>query len=216
MKKIDFYFDFLSPYSYLAWTWVRENSKNGKYDFHFYPISMASIIASYETKGPAQIEPKRNYLFREILRRTKLLNIPFTPPKELPFNSLYALRLSLSSVALLPDKQKEIIDAIYRAGWEKGLDIGSDDVLKEVLKSADLYSEELIQRMEDRAARAELKANNAKALSHGVFGVPTFIVDNELFWGHDSINHLELYLNDNDPIDHEKYESFLNLFKSRS
>lgn len=210
MKKIDFYFDFLSPYSYLAWTWVRE----GKYDFNFYPISMASIIASYETKGPAQIEPKRNYLFREILRRTAIEKIPFTTPKELPFNSLYALRLSLRSVS--QHQQKEIIDTIYRAGWEHGLDIGSDDVLKEVLKTANLYSNDLIERMEDRAARAELKANNAKALSFGVFGVPTFLVDNELFWGHDSIKHLELYLKNEDPMDLNKYESFLNLFQTRS
>lgn len=209
-KKIEFYFDFLSPYSYLAWTWVREAS----YEFEFYPVSMASIIASYETKGPAQIEPKRDYLFRELLRKTKLLNIPFTTPKELPFNSLYALRLSLKSVAL--EEQKAIIDAIYRAGWERGLDIGNDDSLKEILKKAGLYSEELFLRMENKTSRVELKANNTKALSHGVFGVPTFIVNNELFWGHDSISHLELSLNNTDPLDQKKYQDYLNLFQTRT
>lgn len=207
MKKIDFYFDFLSPYSYLAWTWVR----NAPYEFHFYPISMATVITSYETKGPAQIKPKREYLFREILRRTKLLNIPFTTPKNLPFNSLYALRLSLQSVA--KEKQKEIIDAIYTAGWTQGLDIGNDDVLKEVLKEKKLYSDELIARMEDKAARVELKANNSKALEMGVFGVPTFVFDNELFWGHDSISHLELALTNQDPMDKDRYQNFLKLFE---
>lgn len=207
MKKIDFYFDFLSPYSYLAWTWVR----SAPYEFNFYPISMASVITSYETKGPAQIKPKREYLFREILRRTKLLNIPFTTPKTLPFNSLYALRLSLNSVAL--ENQKAIIDAIYMAGWTKGMDIGNDDVLKEILKEAGLFSNELISRMEEKSARIELKANNAKALEMGVFGVPTFVFDNELFWGHDSISHLELALNNEDPMDKDRYQEFLKLFE---
>lgn len=207
MKKIDFYFDFLSPYSYLAWTWVR----SAPYEFNFYPISMATVITSYETKGPAQIKPKREYLFREILRRTKLLNIPFTTPKTLPFNSLYALRLSLNSVALTD--QKAIIDAIYLAGWTKGMDIGNDDVLKEILKEQGLYSDELIARMEEKSARIELKANNAKALELGVFGVPTFVFDNELFWGHDSISHLELALNNEDPMDMDRYQEFLKLFE---
>jgi 2-hydroxychromene-2-carboxylate isomerase len=117
MKKIEFYFDFLSPYSYLAWTWVREQS----YEFSYIPVSVASIIAAYDTKGPAQITPKRNYLFKDLLRFSKLNNIPFTTPKHLPFNSLYALRLALISSAGV--NQKAIIDAIFRAVWSRRHDI---------------------------------------------------------------------------------------------
>jgi 2-hydroxychromene-2-carboxylate isomerase len=72
MKKIEFYFDFLSPYSYLAWTWVRKQP----YDFEFYPVSVASIVAHFDTKGPAQITPKRNYLFKDLLRYSKLNGVP--------------------------------------------------------------------------------------------------------------------------------------------
>ncbi|AUN99033.1 2-hydroxychromene-2-carboxylate isomerase [Bacteriovorax stolpii] len=209
MKKIEFYFDFLSPYSYVAWTWVRSQS----YDFDFIPVSMPGIIAAYDTKGPAQIEPKRNYLFRDLLRFTKLNNVPFNTPAQLPFNSLYALRLSLLGSA--GDKQKEIIDAIYRAGWEHGLDIGSDDVLKTVLKEHNLYSDELIEKMESKNARIELKQNNEKALQREIFGVPSFVVDGELFWGNDSVKYLEMYLNGMDPLDKEKYEQFLKKFTPR-
>lgn len=209
MKKIEFYFDFLSPYSYVAWTWVRSQS----YDFEFIPVSMPGIIAAYDTKGPAQIEPKRNYLFKDLLRFTKLNNVPFTTPAQLPFNSLYALRLALKTSA--GDKQKEIIDAIYRAGWEHGLDIGSDDVLKNVLKENNLYSDELIERMESKNARIELKANNERALQREIFGVPSFVVDGEMFWGNDSVKYLEMHLNGMDPLDKEKYEQFLKKFTPR-
>lgn len=209
MKKIEFYFDFLSPYSYVAWTWVRSQS----YDFEFIPVSMPGIIAAYDTKGPAQIEPKRNYLFKDLLRFTKLNNVPFTTPAQLPFNSLYALRLALKTSA--GDQQKEIIDAIYRAGWEHGLDIGSDDVLKNVLKENNLYSDELIERMESKNARIELKANNERALQREIFGVPSFVVDGEMFWGNDSVKYLEMHLNGTDPLDKEKYEQFLKKFTPR-
>jgi 2-hydroxychromene-2-carboxylate isomerase len=208
-KKIEFYFDFLSPYSYLAWTWVRSSP----YEIEYYPVSMATIISSYDTKGPAQIEPKRNYLFKDLLRATKMNNIPFTTPKHLPFNSLYALRLALIGTA--GDKQKEIIDAIYRAGWEKGLDIGSDDVLKEILKENNLYSDELIEKMENKNARIELKANVERALQLELFGVPSFVVDGEMFWGYDSTKYLEMYLNGMDPLDREMYQQFIAKFTPR-
>lgn len=209
MKKIEFYFDFLSPYSYLAWTWVRSQP----YEFEYYPVSMASIIAAYDTKGPAQIEPKRNYLFKDLLRSTKMSNIPFTTPKFLPFNSLYALRLSLINTA--GEKQKEIIDAIYRAGWEHGLDIGSDDVLKTVLKNNNLYTDELIEKMESKDARQELKGNIERALQRELFGVPSFVVDGEMFWGYDSTKYLEMYLNGTDPLDKEMYQKFIAKFTPR-
>lgn len=208
-KKIEFYFDLLSPYSYLAWTWVRSQP----YDFEFIPVSIPSIVASFETKGPAQIEPKRNYLFKDLLRKSKLAAIAFTIPKDLPFNALYALRLSLKSTA--KDQQKNIIDALFRAGWEFGLDIGNDDELKIILKEKGLYSEELFISMESKTARVELKKNIEEALKNGLFGVPTFKVEEELFWGFDSIPFLEMHLNGMDPLDQKKYQQFIKQFTPR-
>lgn len=203
MKKIDFYFDFLSPYSYVAWTWVRRQS----YDFNYIPVSVPSIISHFETKGPAQIGPKRNYLFKDLLRYTELHHIPFTTPLKLPFNSLYALRLALPEVA--GADQFEIIDTIFRGGWEEGQDIGSDDVLKEILSKKGFAVLKLFLKMEAKEARAQLKQNISKALENNLFGVPTFLVDEEIFWGNDSIKYLEMYLNGSDPLDHKKYQNFL-------
>jgi 2-hydroxychromene-2-carboxylate isomerase len=209
MKKIEFYFDFLSPYSYLAWTWVRKQP----YEFEFYPVSVASIVAHYDTKGPAQIAPKRNYLFKDLLRYSKLNGVNFTTPKNLPFNSLYALRLALKEVA--GDQQKVIIDAIFSAGWSEGEEIGSDDSLRIILKNKGLYSDELFARMEDKQARVGLKANIELALQKELFGVPSFIIDDEMFWGNDSTKYLEMYINGTDPLDKNKYQQFLDQFKPR-
>ena len=106
--------------------------------------------------------------------------------------------------------QKAVIDAIFRAGWEEGQDIGSDDVLKEILESKNLPVEELFAKMEQKSSRIELKNNIELALNKEVFGVPTFLVDEEMFWGNDSIKYLEMYLEGNDPLDHEKYNNFIS------
>lgn len=204
MKKIDFYFDFLSPYSYVAWTWVRSQP----YTFSYIPVSVPSIISHLGTLGPAQIAPKRNYLFKDLLRFTKLHQIPFTTPKQLPFNSLYALRLALPEVS--GSAQKEVIDAIFRAGWEHGLDIGSDEVLKKVLLEAGLPADDFFTKMEAKESRVQLKSNIGQALGKNLFGVPTFLVDEEIFWGNDSIKYLEMHLSGSDPLDLEKYNDFLN------
>ena len=215
--KIKFYFDFISPYSYLAWNWV----KNSPETFEFIPVSIASIVSHYETKGPAQIEPKRNYLFRDLLRKSKLQNIPFVLPKSLPFNSLYALRLALLETSQGDQSlQKKIIDEIFLAGWTRGEEIGTDDSLKLILENAKVYHEEIFFRMESRDSRVLLKKNIEEALSQGVFGVPSFLLAGkespELFWGQDSIEHLKLALSGEDPLDLDKYHNCLSHFQARN
>ena len=87
MKIIEYYFDFLSPYSYLSWQWVRKIRRNflrKQIEFSFKPVILSSIIGHFETKGPAQIETKRNYLFKDCLRFSKLKKIPFRTPSNCP------------------------------------------------------------------------------------------------------------------------------------
>ena len=116
--KIKYFFDFSSPYSYLSWENLKKDGMFEKYDFSFYPVTLATIIHHYETKGPAEIAPKRKYLFKDCLRFAQLNEIEFTPPKELPFNSLYSLRLAMAEVA--KESQWAVIDSIFSAGWQDG------------------------------------------------------------------------------------------------
>jgi 2-hydroxychromene-2-carboxylate isomerase len=204
VQEIDFYFDFLSPYSYLAWTWVRDNIE--KYNFNFIPCPLGSLIRHYETKGPAEITPKRNYLFKNCLRYASLNRIKFQPPKTLPFNSLYALRISLKKNC--GEEQFKVIDSLFRLGWEKGEDLGNEIVIVEELNSIGIDGLKLLEMVGTRETREELKQNVSMALSNGVFGVPTFIVGGEMFWGNDSIGHLELFLNGLDPLDRGQFEDF--------
>ena len=207
-ESIDYYFDFLSPYSYLSWQWVRTQQSNFKFDY--YPVILAQVIHHYDTKGPAEIQPMRDYLFKHCLRLSTIQKIPFKTPEKLPFNSLYALRMSL--VRGKGISQFEVIDAIFQAGWGLGKDIGSPEVLVEILNAKNLPGEFLLEQVSDRDIRKLLKNNITKAHEKSVFGLPCFMVDDELFWGNDSIEHLELYLRGSDPLDRSRYQAFVEKF----
>ena len=205
MKKIDFYFDFLSPYSYLAWQWVRKNWET--YAFRCFPVVLGKIIHHYETKGPAEIAPKRNYLFKNCLRYTRLNGISFVAPKVLPFNSLDALRMALMENA--KDKQFAVIDRLFNASWGQGEDISDNDFAIALLEQNELSGRVLFECAQSKESRQALKRNIAQALEQGVFGLPSFVVDGELFWGNDSIPHMLLFMEGRDPMDHQAYQQFL-------
>ena len=210
MKVIEYYFDFLSPYSYLSWQWIKKNKEKlfeKEIEFSFKPVTLSSIIGHFETKGPAQIETKRNYLFKDCLRFSKLKEIPFTTPLELPFNSLYALRSCL--VENVGKSQFEIIDLFFRKGWSEGQDIGTPENLIKFLMAEGFPGTEILDKVNTKEMRKALKLNVQEALSKGVFGVPSFVIDDELFWGNDSIPYVESYLEEKDNLDKNKYEAFL-------
>lgn len=208
MKKIKYFFDFLSPYSYLSWTWFRDMTKELRdkgYIIEFIPVSLAQVITSYETKGPAEIETKRNYLFKDCLRKSLKRNVPFVLPRNLPFNSLYVLRMVIASDE---GKKEELIDLFFRAGWEFGLDIGSSESLEKILTQKGFAAKDLLDQVGSKEIRLQLKKNNQYALEKGVFGVPSFIVDDELFWGDDSKEFFLDYIKGRDQYNEDEYNYF--------
>lgn len=217
MKTITFYFDFLSPYSYLAWTWLRENHESVRQKCHLFlkPVTLAPLIQANETKGPAEIPSKREYLMKDCLRFAALHGIPFHPPAVLPFNSLYALRISLLECS--GHDQMKVIDLFYRAAWERGLDLGNSENVANILNENDLPGAQWLERVGDKDLRKALKSQTKEAIEAGVFGLPSFLVDNEgereLFWGNDSISYLKLYLENRDPLETSPYKEFLKKFQ---
>jgi 2-hydroxychromene-2-carboxylate isomerase len=208
--KIEFFFDFLSPYSYLAWSWLRYNKKLIKgwgYELELRPVVLAKVIKYYETKGPAEIAPKRNYLLRDCMRFCENNNIPFTTPEKLPFNSQGLLRIAESQKG--NRFQWEVVDTIFRACWEDGLDMEDDVVVADALYKADLEGELIVQSSSDRSVRQALKDNFTNAIEKKIFGLPSFYVEEEIFWGNDSIPDFVTFLKKEDVLDRKKYNQYL-------
>jgi 2-hydroxychromene-2-carboxylate isomerase len=207
MKELNFYFDFLSPFSYFAYLKLKSFSEDLEVKVLYKPVALGPLLNHWQIKGPGEVTPKREFLLKQLLRYAANNNLEFTTPKTHPFNSLYALRLALPGVA--GEHQESVIETLWKAGWQKRIDMGDPDELLKVLRENDLPADELYEKSFTKEAKAELKANIHEATAKGAFGVPTFIVNDELFWGHDSMNDLKDFLEGRDKLDIKKLENLL-------
>lgn len=206
MKKIDFFFDFLSPYSYFAWESHKELRK--KFEFNYRPVMMGKLFQEHDIKGPGEIPAKRYLMLRSCFRYAARKNIEFKTPSEHPFNPLYVLRLACSSCS--GDTQYEVIDSLWNFIWGKSLNPDSPEELAKFLNDHKLEGDLLIDKTSEREVKLELKSNTKDALSRKLFGVPSFCVEDETFWGNDSIPDMLEYIKNGICFDEELFNQRTN------
>lgn len=185
MTKAVWYFDVISPFAYLQQAQFDAMPKD--LEISFRPILFAGLLDHWGHKGPAEIPRKRQHTYRYCVWYAARHGIPFKMPPAHPFNPLKALRLSI-----VLDNAPEAVGAIFAAIFAEGGDLTEPETwarLTERLGVAD--ADEQVSRPEIKAA---LRRNTEDAAAAGVFGVPTFSVDGEQFWGVDSTEMFLDYL----------------------
>lgn len=197
-RAIDFYFDYLSPYAYLAWTCLPEVAAPRDVAVVPRPVLFAGLLNHWGQLGPAEIPPKGAHVGRDTRRFAAIRGIPLAGPKYHPFRPLTALRVSLADVS--GDDQSAAISAIFEGGWVEGIDLGSPDDIRRVLDRAGLDGEGLVAQTEMQPVKDTLRAATDEAIGRGVFGIPTMIVEDELFWGLDQLEYVAMYLDGDDPL----------------
>lgn len=202
MKKIDFYFDFLSPYSYFGWINHQKKLADFKVEFEYRPVLMGKLFSHFEFPGPGEIRVKRDYELKQCFRYAAKNSIEFTPPSSFPFNPLAIIRCATRAAA--SDKQYEVIDCLFKAVWAQGIILEDPELIEKIFLENNL-SKDIVEQSFSREAKIELKANIKDALGRNIFGVPTFSLDDEYFWGNDSLDTLKDYLADNDNWNKELY-----------
>lgn len=205
-RTVDFYFDYLSPYAYLAWLSLPEVTEPRNVEIVPRPVLFAGLLNHWGQLGPAEIPPKATHVFKETQRFAALRGIPLRSPRYHPFKPLLALRASLAVTS--HEQQKDVITALFKAGWGEGIDLGDSNDIRNALDKAGLNSEQLITGAQNQTAKDVLRTETELAITRGVFGIPTMVVDDELFWGLDQLQYLALYLDGEDPlatIDPAKY-----------
>lgn len=194
-RALEFYFDYISPYSYLAWQQLPGLVRRHSLELRPTAILLAGLLNHHGHKGPAEILPKRAYVFRDCIRQAAVLGVPFKPPFSHPFHPLPALRATTLDVP--PATRAALITRLFDATWAEGRDVGSTEVVESVCDEAGI--EDAFARVQDPEIKRRLKDATADAVERGVFGVPTMIVGGELFWGTDSLRRLEDFLEGRDP-----------------
>lgn len=188
--RLRFYFDPVSPYAWLAARDLDRVEQAAGTQAELVPVLFAGLLNAHGGIGPAELPAKRRYLFRDVMREAALRGLPFAGPPGHPFNPLTALRMC---TALADGGQRRALAlALVTACWERGDDLGSGATLARLADDAGLDGAALLAAAGTAAVKRQLAEATAQAAHDGVFGVPTFRVDEdeELFWGGDRIEAL--------------------------
>ncbi len=204
-----FYFDFISPYAYLGWTQVHALAARHGRDVEAVPILFAALLNHYGHKGPAEIAPKRAYMFKNVLRLAHRLGVNLQPPPAHPFNPLLALRVA--SLPMAAADRRRLIDALFAATWGGGGGVMQPEAVARAVQAAGLDAAALLQEATSPAAKDRVRQQTDEALGQGVFGVPSVAVDGEIFWGTDAFADVEDFLRGQDPARPELVQRWVNL-----
>ena len=195
-KTIEFLFDFGGPNSYLAHKVLPEICARVSATVTYVPILLGGLFKLTNNQAPmmryAETPAKRNYEMLEFDRFVKAHSLPFSMNPHFPINSLYLMRGAVAAQHLgcfMP-----YVEAIMAAMWEDGANTGDLAVVKDVLDKAGLDSAAILTKAEDPDIKAELAANTEAAAARGAFGVPTFFVGGEIFWGKERLGQVEAAL----------------------
>ena len=188
MKHITFHLDFISPYAYLAFEQLPESLKGISYSVDYRPVLFAGMLKHHGQLGPAEIAPKRDWTYRQVIWLADKMGVPMHMPASHPFNPLQLLRLALACGKDAGDTNRYICEVIFKHVWTSGADM-NDSVHFETLL-AQLKPRHDLQGNDVKNC---LKANTEAAISKGVFGVPAFEVDDKIFWGLDALPMLRDY-----------------------
>lgn len=198
---LDCYFDFVSPFSYFA---VERLARAHDVDVSYVPVLFAGLLKHWQHKGPAEIPSKRRFTHRYVQWLAAREGIPFRVPPAHPFNPLAVLRLAIAY-----DNDAHTVRKIFRCIWQEGRRPDDPDdwrALQERLNITDADN-----RIAQPAVKERLRRNGERALTLGVFGVPTLVVRGELFWGFDALPFALAYARDPSVLDNDEMRRLRDL-----
>ena len=185
-KFIDFYFDFISPYSYLAHKRIRKIQKEEKIKFNYKPILLGGLHNLAGITAPALIKSKKRFLIDDCEMVAKKFKIDFKFNEKFPINSLSLMRGMLT----INDDIKDLfIDRFFDAYWSLNSDLENKEIVSEILKKINIEPVIFYQNITKQETKENLKNITQQAFDKKIFGAPTFIVNNKIFWGQDRLDY---------------------------
>ena len=196
MKHVTFYLDFISPYAYLAFEELPAALMGLSYSVTYKPVFLGALLKANAVLGPAEVPPKRAWIYRHVQWLAHSKNMPLDIPATHPFNPLALLRLAVATDPKgLPNRY--VCETLMRHVWRGGGDAADPQRLQTITHA--------LAPVQDHAGdvgqadiKAQLKAHADDAIAQGVFGVPAFEVDGKVFWGLDALPMLRAYLQGDD------------------
>lgn len=190
MKKVEFFFDLSSPYSYLASTQLQALAERTGAEIVWRPMVLGAVFKATGNEMPARIPHKARWMGNDLARWADHYGVPFRFSSHFPANAIKAMRLVLVDDARAAD----VARAGFRAMWAEDRDLTDEAVLRSIAEAGGLDPAAALQAIETPAIKDRLRANTDEAVARGAFGAPTMIVGDELFWGNDRLHFVEAAL----------------------
>ena len=185
-RSLDFYFDFISPYSYLAFKKLKNINKENKINVNYKPILLGGLHKLGGIVAPAFNQRKMKNMKNDCLLVASKNNIQFHWNTKFPINSLTLMR---GYLAINKDLKKKFFEISFDFYWKDNLDISLKENIIQILKLAGIDSEEFYEKIESEKIKDELKKLTNEAFEKDIFGAPTFVVNNKIFWGQDRLDY---------------------------
>ena len=185
-KSLDFYFDFISPYSYLAYKKLIKINKNNRININYKPILLGGLHKLGEITAPAFNEKKMKNMKNDCLLVASKNNIEFKWNIKFPINSLTLMR---SYLAIDEKFKYKFFNVCFDFYWKDNIDISDKKNLKKIFKLTGVNEQEIVKKIQDEKIKNELKTLTSDAFKKDIFGAPSFVVNGKIFWGQDRLDY---------------------------
>jgi 2-hydroxychromene-2-carboxylate isomerase len=197
MKRVEFFYDLVSPYSYLAYGRIGRICEENGAELELRPMLLGAVHKAVGLQAPIETKPKASYQGRDIRRWAEYYGLPMEFPNPFPFRTLKTMRAAmyLRERGELGSFTREAF-ALYweEGGAPEGLEADEDAPVSTVARRIGVDPEEMLNGAASREAKQDLKVATSEAVERGVFGAPAFFVGDEMFWGNDRLHFVEAAL----------------------
>ena len=185
IKSFDFYFDFISPYSFLAHKEIIKIEKKNSVKIKYKPILLGGLHNLHGIKAPAFIPAKAKHMVRDCKLIAEKNKIKFKFNSYFPIRSLNLMRGVL--VAEEDNYKSYYVDSIFNSIWQDGLNMNDENIIQKVLKNLNVNPKTFLLRSASSSIKDLLRKKTNEAYEKGIFGAPSFVANNKIFWGQDRI-----------------------------
>jgi 2-hydroxychromene-2-carboxylate isomerase len=187
-NTVEFFFDFGSPASYLAWTQLPGICADAGATLAYRPMLLGAVFKATGNTSPVSVPAKGRYVLEDLARHARRYGVPMRPNPHFPINTLMLMRCAVGLQSRHPARFNDYARAMFEAMWVEQKNLGEAGVVAEVLGRAGLEAGEILDLSGDAAVKEALKLNTEEAVRRGVFGAPTVFVGGQMFFGQDRLD----------------------------
>lgn len=192
MARLEYFFDYVSPYAYLADTQLPALVARTGAKLVYRPFFLGGVMQGAKNSPPMTVPNKGSYMLTDLGRWTRRYGVELAFNPSFPVNTLHAMRVAVAAAA--EPQFANLHAALFRANWVEGRNLGAPETLAEIITAAGFDGAALLARAGEQDVKDVLRRNTDEAVERGAFGAPTFFVGKEMFWGNDRLEFVEAAL----------------------